>query len=230
MADADIPKTLSAGLSFPGESADYRAAREALLAAEVELRRHTERVAALRRAPPPGGGGPEDYLFTGDEGPVRLSQLFGEHETLIAYSYMYGPEMERPCPSCTSMLDALEGNAVAISRQVALAIIASSPLERIKAFTEPRGWRRFRLLSSAGNSYNRDYRGEDARGHQQPMLNVFRRRDGAIRHVWASEMLYAPCDPGQDPRHVDMLWPLWSALDCTPDGRGQGFYPKLGDA
>lgn len=230
MADGAPQPTLSSGLSFPNEPAGYRAARDALLAAEVELRRHGERVAALRRTLPMGGEVPEDYVFEGDEGPVRLSALFGDKDTLIAYSYMYGPQMERPCPSCTSMLDALEGDAVAISRQAALVVIAKSPLERIKAFTEPRGWRRFRLLSSAGNSYNRDYRGEDAKGHQQPMLNVFSRQDGAIRHFWASEMLYAPCDPGEDPRHVDMLWPLWNALDCTPEGRGQGFYPKLSDS
>ena len=227
MADADAQPTLRSILRFPNESPDYRAARDALLTAEVELRRHTEQVAALRRTLPMGGEIPEDYLFEGDDGSVRLSQLFGDKDTLIAYSYMYGPQMERPCPSCTSMLDALEAQAEAISQRAALVVVAKSPLARIKAFTDPRGWRRLRLLSSAGNSYNPDYRGEDARGHQQPMLNVFSRKDGAIRHFWASEMLYAPCDPGQDPRHVDMLWPVWSALDCTPEGRGQGFYPKL---
>ena len=142
---------------FPNESAEYRAARNALLEAEVDLRRQVERVAALRRQLPPGGEVPEDYEFEGDEGPVRLSELFGDKQTLAAYSYMYGPQMERPCPSCTSMLDALEGQAEHIGQRVALAVIAKSPLPRIRAFTDDRGWRRLRLLSSAQNSYHLDY-------------------------------------------------------------------------
>jgi predicted dithiol-disulfide oxidoreductase (DUF899 family) len=226
MADA---ATLSSALHdkhFPGESPAYREARNELLEAEIELRRQTERVAALRRRLPPGGEVAQDYEFEGDEGPVRLSELFGDKATLVAYSYMYGPNMERPCPSCTSMLDGLDGQAIHISRQAALAVIAKSPLERIKAFTVPRGWRNLRLLSSAANSYHRDYHGEREDGSQWPMMNIFTRRDGKIRHFWASEMMFPAPDPGQDPRHIDIIWPLWNVLDMTPEGRGS-FYPKL---
>ena len=212
---------------FPGESAAYREARDALLQAEIELRRQVERVAALRRQLPPGGEVAQDYVFEADEGPIRLSQLFGDKDTLVAYSYMYGPRMERPCPSCTSMLDSLDGQAPHISQSVSLAVIARSPLARIKAFTDPRGWRNLRLLSSAANDYHRDYHGESAEGAQLPAMNIFTRRDGSVRHFWASEMMFAPSDPGQDPRHVDMIWPLWNVLDMTPEGRGDSFYPKL---
>lgn len=226
MADTDELKSVQSDLRFPNETLDYRAARDALLGAEIDLRRELERVASLRRQLPPGGEVPEDYVFEGDSGPVRLSELFGDKQTLVAYSYMYGPKMEKPCPSCTSMLDALEAQAEHIGQQVSLVVIAKSPLERTKTFTNMRGWRRLRFLSSAGNSYNSDYHGESADGEQQPMLNVFTRRDGKVRHFWASEMMRTR-DPNQDPRHVDMIWPLWNVLDLTPEGRGKSFYPKL---
>jgi predicted dithiol-disulfide oxidoreductase (DUF899 family) len=220
--------TQEARLSFPGESDEYRAARSRLLDAEIELRRSIERVAAARRELPPGGVVPEDYAFEGDGGEVRLSELFepGEH-TLAIYSFMYGPEDERPCPGCTSILDSLDGSAVHLTQRINLAVVARSPLERIRAFAEERGWRRLRLLSSAGNTYNRDYLGETPDGDQMPMLNVFVREGATIRHFWGCEILYAPTEPGQNERHVDFIWPLWGLLDVTPEGRGKDWQPSL---
>ncbi|MBV9997392.1 MAG: DUF899 family protein [Caulobacteraceae bacterium] len=216
------------GVRFPGESDDYRQARDRLLESEIALRRQIEAVAAQRRALPPGGPTPEDYVFEeGDEArSVRLSELFGGKQTLILYSYMFGPRMERPCPSCTSILDALDGEAAHITQRVALAVAARSPIARIRQFAAERGWRRLRLVSSANNRYHSDYHGESVDGAQQPILNVFTREGATIRHRYASELMFAPRDPGQDPRHVDAIWPLWSALDLTPEGRGE-FQPKL---
>ena len=212
---------------MPGEGADYREARDALLTAEIELRRQVEAVAAQRRALPAGGVVPEDYLFEGEEGPVRLSELFGDKQSLVIYSYMYGPRMEKPCPSCTSMLDGMNGQARHVTQNVALAVVAKSPLQRILEFTRPRGWSGLQLLSSAGNSYNADYHGETAEGSQIPALNVFTRQDGQVRHAYCTELMFAPRDSGQDPRHMDMIWPLWNLLDFTPGGRGAGWYPQL---
>ena len=229
-------KKLTAGklhdVRFPGEGAAYRAARNKLLKAEIGLRRQIERVAAERRKLPVGGAPPEDYGFEesapdGAARRVRLSELFGGKDTLVVYSFMYGPAMERPCPSCTSILDALDGNALSIAQRVALVVIAKSPIERIRAFAKERGWSKLRLLSSAHNTYNRDYRGETANGSQIPSLNVFVRRDGKIRHAYNTELLFGPKDPGMDHRHVDMIWPLWNLFDFTPDGRGANWYPKL---
>jgi predicted dithiol-disulfide oxidoreductase (DUF899 family) len=221
--------TQEARMRFPGESYDYRAARDRLLDAEIELRRSIERVAAARRGLPPGGEVPEDYGFEGTDGVVRLSELFEPgKDTLAIYSFMYGPEVERPCPSCTSIVDALEGEAVHIGQRINLAVVGKSPLPRILAFAAERGWRRLRLLSSAGNTYNRDYFGETPEGDQMPMLNVFAREGGTIRHFWGSEILYAPTDPGQNERHVDYIWPLWGLLDVTPEGRGKDWQPSLG--
>ena len=225
-------KTLHAE-HFPGENAAYRKARNKLLKEEMALRRHIEAVAAQRRKLPLGGKVSEDYVFEGvDElmgtRRVRLSELFAPgKDTLVIYSYMYGPNMERPCPMCTSMLDALEGNAAHISQRVNLVVVAKSPLPRILAFAQERGWRRLRLLSSAGNSYNLDYHGEDAECHQWPMLNVFMKRNGKVYHFWASELMFMPAEKGQEPRHVDFIWPLWNVLDATPEGRGKDWHPKL---
>jgi predicted dithiol-disulfide oxidoreductase (DUF899 family) len=215
---------------FPGESDEYRAARDQLLEAEAALRRQTEAVAAQRRALPPGGVVDEDYVFAeGDDArPVRLSELFGDRPTLLLYSYMFGPAMAQPCPMCTAMLDGLEGQAHHITQRAALAVVARSPIARIRAFADQRGWRRLRLLSSADNTYNRDYHGEDAGGGQLPLLNVFSRTpDGEIRHAYATELMFAPSDPGQNQRHIDALWPMWSAFDFTPEGRGADTFAKL---
>jgi predicted dithiol-disulfide oxidoreductase (DUF899 family) len=215
------------GFRFPNESDDYRRARTALLAEEIELRRHIERVAEQRRALPPSGEVPEDYLFEGEEGPVRLSGLFGDKLTLVVYNWMYGPKRERPCPMCTSLLSALDGEARDIEQRVALAVVARSPIDRLAAFKKERGWRHLRLYSSAGNSFNRDYAGEDPDTGDNPAYNVFTRRDGKVRHFWGGEIGATKPDPGQDPRGAPDLMPLWNILDTTPEGRGTDWYPKL---
>ena len=215
-------------VQFPNESEEYRAARNALLESEKELRRNIESVAAQRRQLPPGGEVPEDYAFDDANGKVRMSELFApEKDTLVLYNYMYGPSMPEPCVSCTSILDALDGESPHIVQRVNFAVVAKSPFERINAVARDRGWRNLRLLSSASNTYNRDYRGEHVTGAQMPMLNVFTRSDGRIRHRYGTELLFAPSEPGQDGRHVDMIWPLWNMFDFTPDGRGTDWYPRL---
>jgi predicted dithiol-disulfide oxidoreductase (DUF899 family) len=217
---------------FPAESSAYRDARNDLLMAERELRRQIEQVAALRRTLPLGGRVPEDYVF--DEAPrdqpkrqVRFSELFGESPTLITYNFMFGPEDAAACPSCTSILDTLDGTFIHLTQRVPFVVIAKSPVDRIMGHAADRGWRRLRLLSSFGNGFNRDYRGENESRRQTPALNVFVRRDGEIRHFYNTELMFVSSDPGQDPRHVDSVWPLWNLLDVTPEGRGTDWRPKL---
>jgi predicted dithiol-disulfide oxidoreductase (DUF899 family) len=238
-------------IAFPGESGEYRAARDRLLDQEIELRRAMEAVAEARRRLPPGGVVTEDYVFRGrgpdgDPADVRLSELFAPgKDSLVIYSMMFprdpgderpGPEggqtaslplVEGPCPSCTALLDQLEGAAEHVSQRVNLAAVAKAPLSRVLTFAGERGWRRLRLLSSAGTTYNRDYLSETVEGHQRPMLNVFQRGGGTIRHFWGSELFYAPTDPGQDPRHVGTIEPLWNLYDLTPAGRGTDWDEQL---
>jgi predicted dithiol-disulfide oxidoreductase (DUF899 family) len=215
--------------TFPRDTADYRAARDRLLEQEIELRRAMETVAATRRELPPGGEIPEDYVFHA-AGPsdVRLSELFAPgKDSLAIYSFMFprDPADDRPgrrdgpCPSCTALLDQLDGVVEHATQLINLAVVAKAPLTPVLAFAAERGWRRLRLLSSAENTYNRDYRAETPEGHQRPMLNVFHRDGETIRHFWASELFYAPTDPDQDPRHVGTLEPFWNLLDLTREGR-----------
>ena len=213
-------------LRFPGESPEYRAARDALLREEIELRRQTERVAAQRRALPPGGAA-QDYQFQGAGGPVKLSELFGRYDTMVAYSFMFGPQREQPSPLCTSTLSGLDGQMPDILQRVSFAVIAGSPIQRLTALAEERGWKNLRFVSSQGNSYSRDYHAATDLGAEFPLVNVFSRRDGTIRHVYCGELFFVDPEPGQDPRHVDAMWPLWNILDLTPDGRGAQWRPQL---
>jgi predicted dithiol-disulfide oxidoreductase (DUF899 family) len=214
-------------MQFPNESAEYRRARQALLVEEIELRRHLERVAAQRRALPDGGEVPKDYSFQGERGPVTFSDLFGDKQTLVTYSYMFGPQRERPCPMCTSLLDAWNGEARDIQQRVGFAVIARSPIEKLVAFKQERGWRDLPLYSDTTGEFSRDYHAIADDGSDIPGFNVFTRRDGKIRHFWSGEMGFEQADPGQDPRGAPDLMPLWTILDCVPEGRGTDWYPKL---
>jgi predicted dithiol-disulfide oxidoreductase (DUF899 family) len=215
------------GMTFPNESAEYRLAREALLAEEIELRRHIERVAEQRRALPPGGEANGDYQFEGKHGPLDFAGLFGDRQTLVVYSYMFGPQRERPCPMCTSLLSAWNGEARDIGQRVALAVVARSPITRLTAFAKERGWRDLPLYSDTNGNYSRDYHAIGADGGDIPAFNVFSRHGGRIRHFWGGEMGDETADPGQDPRGAPDLMPLWTVLDATPEGRGNDWYPKL---
>lgn len=216
---------------FPGESDDYREARDDLLRAEIELRRAGEAVAAQRRQLPLGGAVPEDYEFeewdirTGAPRTVRLSELFDQgKDTLFLYSFMFidGPDGEplgSPCPACTSIIDAVAGQSRHLRQRINLAICAKVPVTRLRAHAFSRGWAPIRMLSSGQGTYNRDYRAETPEGSQLPIATVFVRRDGAIHHSWSSELMFGPREAGIHPRHVDFMWPVWNILDTTPDGR-----------
>jgi len=212
---------------IPGESAEYRAARTALLAEEIELRRHIERVNEQRRALPPGGVVAGDYRFEGPEGPTDLTGMFGDKQTLGVYSFMFGPQRERPCPMCTALLGPLDGNAADLGQRMALAVVARSPRERLVAFGRERGWRNLPLYADLNDAYSTAYFGLLPDGSEIPSFNIFTRRDGTIRHFWSGEMTGDSADPGQDPRGAPDLTPLWSVLDLTPEGRGTDWYPKL---
>jgi predicted dithiol-disulfide oxidoreductase (DUF899 family) len=214
-------------LRIRNESAEYRAARTALLAEEIELRRHIECVAAQRRALPPGGAVTGDYRFQGEAGPSDFAGLFADKQTLVIYSFMFGPQRERPCPMCTNLLGAWEGNAADIGQRVSLVVVARSPIATLVAWKRERGWTNLRLYSDLDEAYSRDYFGLLPDGSEVPALNVFTRRDGTIRHFWSAEMSGSTADPGQDPRGAPDPAPLWMVLDCTPDGRGKDWYPKL---
>jgi predicted dithiol-disulfide oxidoreductase (DUF899 family) len=223
---------------FPGETDELRLARNQLLETEIDLRRQTEAVAAQRRSLPLGGEAPTDYGFEESSGEadgtrtVSLAELFGDgKDTLVLYSFMFIPGEAGPlgaaCPSCTSIIDAVDGQAPHLTQLVNLAVAAKVPIEQFREHGRTRGWRHVRLLSSANTTYPRDYHTETPEGGQLPIATVFVRREGKIHHFWSSELAFVPADEGQHPRHVDFMWPLWNILDLTPEGRGGSWGPRL---
>jgi predicted dithiol-disulfide oxidoreductase (DUF899 family) len=223
---------------FPGESEEYRRQRDELLRAEIDLRRQLEAVAERTRALPPGGAVPTDYQFDewgADQGAhrrVTLSELFGDKDTLFLYSFMVVPKEQGlpfvgPCPSCTSIIDGIDGALPHITQRISFAVAANAPIERFHEHGVSRGWRHARLLSTAGTTYNRDYGAEDENGNQWPLATVFARRPDGIHHFWSCELWFATREEGQDPRHVDFMWPVWTVFDRTPDGRGKTWGPEL---
>jgi predicted dithiol-disulfide oxidoreductase (DUF899 family) len=233
MADGNLVSAVElAGRSkaaFPNESAAYRDARNALLVEEIELRRKIEQVAAMRRTLPLGGEVPQDFVFeglqSGKTGTVHLSDLFAGKRTLVIYSYMFGPQKERACPVCTSLLSAWDGAARSVQDRVSLAVTARSPLSRLLEWKRERGWQNLRIFSDMRGDFTRTY--VDPEDGDTPGLTVFTKRDGKMYHFWSGEISGEMADPGQDPRGAPDIDPMWTIFDYTPDGRGTTWYPKL---
>jgi predicted dithiol-disulfide oxidoreductase (DUF899 family) len=229
--DSPVPATEMAAkrrARFPGESEAYAAARQALLAEEIELRRHLTRVAEQRRALPAGPLIDKDYRFADANGAeLGLIDLFGEHDTLVSYFWMYGPQRARPCPMCTNLLGPLDGNAADIKQRAALKILGRSPVERQLAFAQERGWANLDFVQTVGDDYAHDLGVLTPQGDEYPALVVYRRDGERVRLFWAGEVSGEMADPGQDPRGAPDLAPLWNILDLTPEGRDPDWYPKL---
>ena len=226
VAATELAKT--AKTPFPGASPEYEAARKALLADEIEFRRHMTRLGEQRRALPPGPVITKDYRFKDEQAfEVGLKDLFGDKDTLVTYFWMYGPQRERPCPMCTNWLGSVNGNAADIKQRVALKILGRSSVERQFAFAQERGWRDLNFVQTVGDDYANDLGILQADGSESPALIVFKRDEDQVRLFWTSEMHLEMADPGQDPRDAPDIASLWSVLDLTPEGRGTDWYPKL---
>ena len=219
---------------FAGESAAYGKVRQELLAEEIELQRRIDIVSRKRRSLPDGPLIETNYRFkdmNGEE--VGLADLFGEHDTLVTYFWMYGPERERPCPMCTNLLGPLDANAKDLMQRVGLAVLGRSSVERQLAFAQERRWQALKFHQIVGDAYALDFGGLDpATGSEWPVMAVFKKsgsgKDAEIRLFWKGEMTSAMAEHGKDPRGGPDLSPLWTVLDLTPSGRGDKWYPKLG--
>jgi predicted dithiol-disulfide oxidoreductase (DUF899 family) len=216
---------------LPGESADYLAAREELRDAEIELMRHREKVAALRRALPQGAE-VDDYVFL--EGPadldtgdtpvreVRLSELFtGPGRPLIVYQFMYGKRQTDPCPMCTLWIDGFNGVAHHVAQNADLVVLAAAEPPALRRHARARGWSRLRLLSAGDSTFKYDLGSEDEDGAQDSTVSVFTRdADGTVRHFYSARPRMSE---DIDQRGIDLLNPVWHLLDLTPGGRGDWF-------
>jgi predicted dithiol-disulfide oxidoreductase (DUF899 family) len=213
-------------IRHPNESDEYRKARQALLEEEIDLRRHVEQVAEMRRNLPPGGEVPDGFFFVAEDGShVSLSQLFGDRDTLVIYSYMFGPQREAPCPMCTSFMGGFDHKINDIRQRVAIAFTARSPIERLVEAKRARGWTDLPVYSDESGDFTRAY--VSAADEDMPAYNVFTKRDGTVRHFWSEEISMDMADPGQDPRGAVEMDPLWLLFDTVPDGRGGDWHPSL---
>ena len=220
-----------AGFRFPNETDEYRARRDELLELEKDLRARGESVARKRRELPLGGRLKEDYRFqrVGDDGEVReiaFEELFGEHETLLLYSMMYGPEWDAACPSCTSLVDAFDANYHPVSHHCAMAVVGAARPEQFREWSRRRGWK-IPVYAAGESTYLLDYfaREEPVDPALVSMMNCFRKTPDGVFHTWGSELVGHPMENGH-PRHVDAVWPFWNLLDMTPDGRGERSIPR----
>src|SRR6187431_2846998 len=175
-------------LRFPNESKVYREARDALLKDEKELLEKTKAVAAKRRELPDGGQLKEDYVLQwANDGKVgqrvKFSELFDGKNSLLLYSFMFGPSWDKPCPSCTSLMDGFDRSWYQVSQDAAFAAIAKAPAEKINAWAKERGWTQIPLLSGYESTFQKDYRcQEDNDDMQLPVMLSFIKRDGKIFH------------------------------------------------
>jgi len=203
-------------LRYPNETKAYRDARDALLKDEQELIDKVKAVAEKRRRLPRGGRLKEDYAFKrandGKVGQVvRFSELFGDKNTLLIYSFMFGPGWDKPCPSCTSLVDGFDRTWYQVTRHAAFVAIAKAPADRINAWASQRGWSQIELVSGFESPYQADYKCQgDSDDMQWPVMHVFRREGGDIFHFWGTEL---------GANHVDTVWAYWNLMDYTPEGR-----------
>lgn len=234
MADNIVNKTVGGAFrltNLSNESPEYLAKREELRLAEIELMKQRERVAEMRRHLPEGVQ-VQDYEF--EEGPrelnagdspitkVRLSELFTKpNRSLVIYHFMFGKKNSKACPMCTAWLDGGNGIAHHLAQNLDFAVVAAADVPTLRAFARERGWDKLRLLSAAKNTFKFDFGSENPDGGQDSTLSVFTRdANGAVRHFYTSHPWMSP---EIRERGIDLLSPIWHALDLTPHGRGNWY-------
>ncbi len=220
--------------NLTNESAAYLTKREELRLAEVELMRHRERVAELRRNLPQGAA-LEDYAF--DEGPatldagdipirtIRMSALFtAPDRPLVVYHLMYGKRQTKPCPMCTAWIDGFNGVAHHVAPNLDFVVAAAADPSSLRAHARARGWNRLRLLSCGTNTFKYDLGSEDREGNQDSAISVITRQADGV--LWHSYTAHPWMSADIKERGIDLLSPIWNIMDLTPKGRGD-FYTKL---
>src|SRR5262249_40255690 len=131
-------------------------ARRALLAKEKEFTRLRGQLSQTRRARP-GVRVEKPYAFEGSQGTETLPQLFDGRSQLVVYHFMFGPDSDTPCKSCSFWADNLERNVVHLNaRDVTVVVVSRAPLAKLDAFRQRMGWT-FKWVSSGKSDFNFDY-------------------------------------------------------------------------
>lgn len=223
----------------------WRAARVALLAREKEMTRARDALSIARRELPMVRVD-ADYRFEGPSGPARLLDLFEGRSQLIVQHFMFDPEWEDGCPSCTAAADEISAGLLdhLHARDTTLAVVSRAPLAKIERYRQKRGWD-FPWYSSFGSDFNYDfhvtldaskapvefnYLTADelaARGlgwmlegsHEQPGYSVFLAVDGEVFHTYS---MFA--------RGCEWLGGSYAFLDITALGRQEDWEEPKGRA
>lgn len=211
--------------------AEWLQARKELLAKEKELTRQRDALSAERRTLP-AVRVEKEYRFQGPDGPASLADLFGGRPQLIVYHFMFDPDWEEGCKSCSYIADNFDGSIPHLAaRDTSFAVVSRAPLEKLQAFRKRMGWN-FLWLSSQGSDFNYDFHVTAEEGNpnvdynfaiipaavlparEMPGLSVFLRDGDSILHTYSA---YA--------RGLDLLINTYNYLDLTPMGRHEEGLP-----
>ncbi len=203
--------------------AEWEAARIELLAEEKRLTRLRDDLARQRRNLP-WVEVETEYTFATESGSRSLAELFGDASQLVVYHFMFGPDWEEGCPSCSFWADNYDGiGAHLAARDVTLTAVSSAPLEQLLAYRDRMGWS-FPWVSSAGTTFNRDfevagstrynYADTDEPIGESPGLSVFAREGDQVFHTYSA---YA--------RGLDIFNGAYQLLDMVPKGRDEDGLP-----
>jgi predicted dithiol-disulfide oxidoreductase (DUF899 family) len=210
-----------------GTREEWLTASHALLEREKEHSRAGDQLARLRRELP-WVPVTKDYTFATDDGPRTLAEMFDGRSQLLVKHFMFAPDADAGCPSCSLTADNFDGAMAHLnSRDVTLIAVSRAPLEKLNAYKRRMGWR-FTWVSALGNDFNHDYRVYFAPEQQAngatynfqpvahpsvdlPGMSAFALQDGTVHHTYSS---YA--------RGADAMISAYQLLDRAPHGRNEG--------
>jgi predicted dithiol-disulfide oxidoreductase (DUF899 family) len=217
-----------------GTAAEHLAAREELLKSEKDLTRLNDELAQRRRELP-WVRVEKDYRFDTETGEASLADLFHGRSQLVVYHFMYGPDWDEGCPSCSAVADGFDETQLHLQHHdVAFTAVSRAPLPKLLAYRERMGWD-FPWASSATSDFNFDFNvsfteESVARGqtynfralegwqvdpknlpYEGPGMSAFVLDDGVLYHTYSA---FA--------RGLDALWNMWQWLDRAPRGRDEG--------
>jgi len=209
-------------------SEEYIQAREELRRNEIELDAHIQRVAAQRHALPLGAKmreyafreGPRDLSVDEPVDETRLADLVPDDRSLVVYHMMFSPQDDEACPMCSTWVDGLYGVSHHLRQRADFVVISKAPLPKLRNWARHRGWDGLRILSSYGTNFNPEIGSEDEQGNQQPLMSVFVKRDGLVRHVYSGG---AYLDPAVPERGMDLCCSVWHVWDLIPEGRADWY-------
>lgn len=202
---------LSAAAPMVVERDDYERSLAQQVEVEKELTRFGDRVSARRRRLPMTPV--EDYVFAGENGAVRLSDLFGDHPQLVLQTFMFHPDWDDGCPSCTWATNNMPDDLAELlaPNGVAFAMVSRAPLDKLQRWSDRQGWGHLTWVSSAANTFNTDW-GWTIDGQDQPGYSYLLRNDDGTFLTYRTER-----------RGTEAILPTTAIWDRTIYGRRQDF-------